>query len=188
MKREDLEKLGITDKEQLDNIMALHGQDIESHKTKVTTAQEEVKTVKDQLKEAAKQIEDFKGMDVEGIKKASDDWKTKFENAQKDAETKMNQLKFEHALDGALSGAKAKNQKAVKALLNTEGLKLLEDGSILGLKEQLEKIKSENDYLFEGEKVDPKIVGQTSGAKVTSDAIVEAARQAAGLSSSNGEK
>jgi len=70
---------------------------------------------------------------------------------------------------------------AVRALLKETDLKLAEDGSIVGLTEQLEKVKTENDYLFESEDANPKIV--TGGNKTTTntDPIVFAARKAAGL-------
>jgi hypothetical protein len=91
-------------------------------------------------------------------------------------------LKFDYALTGALSGAKAKNTKAVKALLNTNDLKLGEDGTLVGLSEQLAKVKSENGYLFEDETPSPKIVaGGGNNQSIIGDSVVEAARKAAGL-------
>ncbi len=48
-------------------------------KEKFDTKETELKNINIQLTEANKQIESFKGMDVEGIKKAADDWKTKYE-------------------------------------------------------------------------------------------------------------
>ena len=178
MKREDLKELNLSD-DALDKIMALHGADIEKHKSAVTNAKAEADALKKQLDEAGKQIESFKGMDVEGIKKAADDWKNKYEQSQKDAAAQLENVKFEHSLEGALSAAKAKNLKAVRALLNPEGLKLSDDG-IVGLKEQLEKIKAENDYLFEGEKPVQKIVDKTTNT-TTSDGLLDTVRKYAGV-------
>jgi hypothetical protein len=56
-----------------------------------------------------------------------------------------------------------------------------EDGTISGLKEQLEKIQSEHDYLFVSDVPTPTIVTGGSNRKIMSDPIVEAARKAAGL-------
>lgn len=78
------------------------------------------------------------------------EWKTKAEQAAKDAEARVAAVQFDTALEAALSAAKAKNPKTVKALLNMDGLKL-SDGQIIGLKEQLESIQKDNDFLFEGE-------------------------------------
>jgi len=181
MKREDLIKLGIAE-DMVDKIMALHGSDIESHKTKQSTTEAELKTAKDQLIEANKQIESFKGMDIEGVKKTADEWKSKAEQAAKDAADQVAKLKFDHALDGALTGAKAKNPKAVRALLDTEQLKFNDaDGSIIGLKDQLEKIQKENDYLFASDDQPPTIVLGSNNQSVHTDAFEAAMLKGAGI-------
>lgn len=180
MNKKDLTDLGIAE-DVAEKIIVLHGKDIESHKQKLATAQAELDGVKAQLTEAGTTIEGFKKLDVEGIKVAANEWKAKAEQAQADAAKQITSLKFDHALDGALAGAKAKNAKAVKALLQSDILKLQEDGSIMGLKEQLETIKSENDYLFESEVPTPKVVLGGQNKSVISDAVVDAARKAAGL-------
>lgn len=181
MKREELKALGLTD-EQIDKVMGINGQDIEASKTKLTTATTELEALKTQLTAANTQIEDFKKLDVEGVKKAADEWKTKAEKAQADAAAQMTELRFNHALDGALTVAKAKNSKAVRALLKSDDLKLAEDGSIVGLKDQLEKIKSENDYLFESDKPALKVVvGGKTQSTTASNPFLAAVRKGAGL-------
>lgn len=182
MKREDLKGLNLSD-EAIDSIMALHGKDIEGHKSRLSTLQTELDGVKVQLTEAGTAIESFKAMKPDELKAAADDWKTKAEQAQTDAANQLAALKFDHALENSLTGAKVKNVKAVRALLSTDALKFNEaDGSIIGLNEQIEKIKSENDYLFADVKEPPKIVtGGNSKSVITGDAVVNAARKAAGL-------
>ncbi len=66
-------------------------------------------------------------MDVEGIKAAADEYKQKYEKAKEEAEKELEKIKFNHAIEKALAGAKAKNIKAVKALLDMEGLKLTDE-------------------------------------------------------------
>ena len=182
MKREDLKALGLSD-EHIDKIMALNGQDIEKQKGSLVTLQTEADGLKKQLEEAGVTIEGFKKLDIAAIQTAADEWKTKAEQAQKDAADQVARLRFDHALDGALSGAKARNPKAVRALLNLDGLKLNEaDNSIAGLKEQIEKIQTENDFLFESSEKTPTIVKGGTNQPVMSDPVILAARQAAGLS------
>lgn len=182
MKREDLEKFGLT-AEQIDKVMAAHGADIESHKAKVTDADAKLKAATDQLAEATKTIDGFKAMNVDQIKAAADEWKSKAEKAQADAAAQLTALKFDHALETALTGAKAKNAKAVRALLQMDALKLNEaDGSILGLKEQLEKVKTDNDYLFTSDTPDPQLSLGGNHKPLNMDAVTLAARKAAGLS------
>lgn len=181
MKREELKALELAD-DVIDKIMALHGKDVEASKTALTTAQTELDNAKKQLTEANTAIEGFKKLDVDGIKAAADEWKTKAEQAQAEATAQVSKLKFDHALDGALTGAKAKNAKAVRALLSMETLKLNDaDGSIVGLKDQLETLQKENDYLFESETPTPKIVLGGNNKPITEDALSAAMRKGAGL-------
>lgn len=172
MKTEFLKELKM-EQDVIDKILAENGRDIEAAKAKYADYDD----VKKQLKEANKQISSFKEMDIDGIKKAADDWKEKAEKAESEADKKIEALQFDHALDGALSGAKAKNAKAVKALLNMDGLKY-NNGEVIGLNEQLEKIKSENDYLFDSGEKPPRVVTKTQGATETIDTKREQANAA----------
>lgn len=180
MKREQLKELGLEDAV-IDKIMGLHGTDIESHKTKVTELQGQVDAAQIQLTEANTQIEKFKGMKPEELKAAADEWRVKFDQAQADAKNQLESLKFDHALESALTGARARNPKAVASLLSRDALKLNDDGSILGLKEQLETIQKDNDYLFESSTPTPKIVIGGNNKSVVGDPMIIAAREAAGL-------
>ena len=180
MKKEDLKELGIEDEELVKQIIILHGKDIESLKATNDTNATELDSLRKQLEEASQTIESFKKLDVDGIKAAADEWKAKAEQAQKDAEAQVYKVRYESALADALKGHKAKNVKAVRALLNEADLKLTDEG-IVGLKAQLEAIKSENEFLFDSDEPRPRIVAGAQNKTVISDLTVEAARKAAGL-------
>ena len=181
MNKKDLIALGVSE-EIADQVIVLHGKDIEGHKSKLTTVQAEIDGLKSQLTEASTTIEGFKKLDIDGIKAAADDWKAKAEQAQTDAAKQLAAVKFDHALETALNGAKVKNAKAVSALLSTDALKYNEaDGTIIGLDEQLAKIKSENDYLFADAKPAPQIVTGGKSQSIMGDPVIDAARKAAGL-------
>ena len=193
MNKQDLAKLGIEDEELVQKIIVLHGKDIERLKSELDAKAGEIEQLNNQLAEAGKAIEGFKEMDIDGIKKAAEEWKSKAEQAKLEADQKVQELKLEHALKDALVAAKAKNPKVVKALLEMDKIKFSEDGNSLeGLDEQLETIKQENDYLFdipapveeteeEEEEPEPKIVARTENKGILGDAAVSAARKAAGL-------
>lgn len=66
------------------------------------------------------------------------------------AEQRIVAMQFENALTNALTTAKAKNPKAVAALIDRQVLKLKGD-NIHGLKEQIEAIRQENGFLFADE-------------------------------------
>lgn len=146
-------------------------------KDKYTALEAERDGFKAQLAEASKVIDDFKSMDIESVKKSAGEWKSKAEKAEIDAQTKINEMKFEFALSRAVAESKAKNTKAVRALLDIDGMKQNGD-EIVGLKEQLEKIKAENDYLFGGEETPPPFTkggmgGDSSGKKMTLDELMK---------------
>ena len=70
------------------------------------------------------------------------------QKAQTDFEAKLQEQSYNFALESALSGAKVRNAKAVKALLDIEKIKLVGD-KLSGLEEQLEALKTSDGYLFE---------------------------------------
>ena len=65
-----------------------------------------------------------------------------------DYENKINQMQFDYALDGALTNAKSKNNKALKALLDMNSIKY-QEGKLEGLQEQIEALQKDASYLFD---------------------------------------
>ena len=93
----------------------------------------------EQLKQAAGNSEELKAQ-IEQLqaenKKAAEEW-----------QAKMAQMQLDFAIERALAAAKAKNAKAVKALLDMEKVKL--DGEqLLGLDDQLKALQQSDPYLF----------------------------------------
>jgi hypothetical protein len=168
MKTEFLKSLNLS-QEVIDKIMAENGKDIAAEQKKADKIIQErdsyklkAESLETQVNDANTEIQKFKDMDIDGIKKAADDWKETAEKAKADADKQISQMKFDYALSAALTGAKAKNAKAVKALLDMDGLKF-NDGKIVGLDEQLAQIKADNDYLFESDEPAPEFVKGTNG-------------------------
>lgn len=169
MTKEELEALGLTE-EQIKDVFKINGKDIEKVKGDLKGKEETIETLQGQLDTANKEIEDFKELDVDEIKKRADDYKTKYETAETEAKEELESLKFEHQLEGAIRDSKAKNVKAVKALLDVDSLKESKN-QIEDIKAALESTKADNDYLF-GE-IDPEGTGGSLGAgerkKIDSD-------------------
>jgi len=170
MKTEFLKSLNLS-QEVIDKIMAENGKDIAVEQKKAEKVIQErdsyklkAESLETQVNDANTEIQKFKDMDIDGIKKAADDWKETAEKAKADADKQISQMKFDYALSAALTGAKAKNTKAVKALLDMDGLKFNDnDGKIVGLDEQLAQIRADNDYLFESDEPAPEFVKGTNG-------------------------
>lgn len=111
MKREQLKEMGL-EKEQIDSIMKINGDDIENAKSAPAVKIRDLQTEVSELKE---QIVDLQRANADAVTAHSDE---------------MNQLKFDFAVEKALFRAKAKNIKAVisDALdITAEDLKYLRD-------------------------------------------------------------
>lgn len=158
MTRKQLEDLGLT-KEQADSVMKINGDDIENAKgttsTEIKNLQTEVEGLKTQVGDRDKQLETLKASagDNADLKKQIEDLQTENATAKATHESELNQLKIDFAVEKALTGAKAKNIKAVKALLELGEAKLDKDGNVKGLDEQIEKLRSGDDtkFLFEAQ-------------------------------------
>ena len=101
----------------------------------------ELKKAKESIKELTDRVANFDGVDVEALKSAATTWETKYnEDMQK---TTLN-----YEIEKALICTKAKNQKAVRSLLDNEKITFA-DGKVAGLQEQLEALRESDSYLFE---------------------------------------
>lgn len=140
MKREFIKGLlpDITD-EVLDKIMGENGKDVEGVKAKFA----DYDSMKTQLAEANTKLA---GYDPE--------WKAKAEQAEKDAAAKIADMQFDGLLTGAVSAAKGKNAKAIRALLDVDALKASKNQEA-DIKTALEALAKDNGYLFDTEPVPP---------------------------------
>ena len=124
---------------------------------------EELKKAKTEITNRDTQLEELKKVDAEKLQTEI----TTLQQTNKDLADKhaaeIKQLKIDQAIERHLSDAKAKNTKAVKALLDLEHVELSEDGSIKNLDSQLKTLKESDAYLFEPEKTDPKLKGSQPG-------------------------
>ena len=149
MKRDFLKELELTD-EAIDKIMAENGKDIEKHKTQADTFKAELDTVKGQLVEANKQIEGFKELDIDGIKEAADDWKEKYETAEKDYQAKVFEMERDGLIKDKLSGLKFTSDYAKKGVfeeIKAKDLKV-DNGALIGFDDVLKGIQENSPDAF----------------------------------------
>lgn len=121
-------------------------------KSKFDEVNNDNKELKKQLKDRDTQLTDLqsKAQGNDDLQKQIQQLQDANKKATDDYEAKLAQQSFDFALKEALSGAKAKNPKAVEALLNKDAIKL--DGDkLLGLDEQLKTLKESDSYLFDAE-------------------------------------
>lgn len=125
MKREFLQNIRVNDqpltKEIIDAIMAENGKDIENAKASV---------------------------DVESLRQELAQWQEKFNRAQADHQNELDSLALEGVLQAAVSAARGKNFKAIKALLDMDALRQSEDRES-AVTQAIGKLKEEAGYLFD---------------------------------------
>lgn len=152
MKRSFLTDLGI-DSDAVDKIMKEHGATVNSLKDeldKVDEYKQQIEDLNGQIQDRDKQLEELseKAKDNEELTKEIDTLKEQNKQTAKEYQEKLEQQTFEYKLDKALSEVKARNPKAVKALLDMENIKLDGD-NLLGLDDQLKALQDSDAYLFD---------------------------------------
>lgn len=177
MTRKFLEDMGLT-KEQIDKILDENSSDIgkakgevEGLKTQLETANKDKEGLEQQLEDTNKTLSDLQksNEDAESLKTQISDLQNKIKTNGEKHNAEIQRLKVDAAVNSALTASKAKNIKAVKALLNLDNPELLEDGTIKGLDEQIkELIKAEDSkFLFDNSK--PHMKGANVGENGNDD-------------------
>lgn len=177
MKREFLQNLKVGDqslsKEVIDAIMAENGRDIENAKAPFA----DYDTLKSQLAEAQKTIKGFQdqGADIEAVRRTAKEWEDKYNQAVADHNQKMTDMAFDRALETAITGAKGRSVKAIRALLDVDALKGSKNQEA-DIKTALEAVQKENGYLFDTGATPPRYApGTGTGTVVESSDGVAAA-------------
>lgn len=149
MNTETLQGIGLND-EQIRSVMAEYGKEINPLKQAQANAEQERDSLKSQLEDVNGQLSEAqknskKGSELQGQLK---DLQKQFDDSKAKAEEQLQATKKDYEIAAALSKAGAKNDKAVKALLDTEKVNFDDNGKLIGLSEQLEAVKKDNDFLF----------------------------------------
>ena len=160
MNKEDLLKLGLTE-EQAEKVLSANMEQLKGFIPKARF--DEVNSAKKQaekdLSERDKQLKTLKNT----IKQLQDENKA----SKEQYEANISKIKLDNAIDNALGNAKARNSRAVKALLDMEKIKF-ENEILSGLDEQLKALKEAEDtkFLFEEikEPAKPNFSGVELGA------------------------
>lgn len=166
MTRDTLVEMGLTEELAAKVMGSLNGNYVP--KNRFNEISRENESLKEAAKEHEKQLETLKKSagDNESLSQQIADLQAANQTAKESYEAQMNQLKIDFAVEKALTGAKAKNITAAKALLDLKDAKLDEDGSVKGLSEQIEKLSKAEDskFLFDTAPAQPKLKGFQPGA------------------------
>ena len=160
MKREFLQNFKVGDqplpKEIIDEIMAENGRDIESAKKPFA----DYDSIKEQLQTAKDGLKAFEGVDVAQLQSKVADLQGELNAKDTEWQGKLADMAFDHALEAAITGAKGKSAKAIRALLDVDTLKGSKNQEA-DIKAALEGLKKDSGYLFDDGRVPPPYSGGT---------------------------
>lgn len=178
MKREFLQNFKVGEqplpKEVIDAILDEHSRSIGAVKADNDNLRSQLQTAKDGLKA-------FEGVDVKELQ--GQITKLQQDLADKDTahQAELANMAFDRALDSAITAAKGKNAKAIKALLDVDALKASKNQET-DIKTALEGLQKESGYLFDdGKAPPPYAAGTGTGAYQGSSGPVDTLRAAMGL-------
>lgn len=78
-----------------------------------------------------------------------------YRDAMREVEEKFARLELERMIDAELERANSRSPKILKALIDADGI-TMEDGKLLGLSEQLERLRNEYGFIFAEDEERPK--------------------------------
>lgn len=170
MNKEDLLKLGLTE-EQAEKVLSENTEQLKGFipKARFDEVNNAKKQAEKDLSDRDKQLETLKNStgDVETLKNTIKQLQDENKASKEQYEANISKIKLDNAIDNALGNAKAKNSRAVRALLDMEKIKF-ENETLSGLDEQLKALKEAEDskFLFEEikEPAKPSFSGVEPGA------------------------
>ncbi len=147
MKLEELTKLGIPE-ETAKKVLALNEAEVSAETKKLADKDAELTMATDKIKELTEAVKKFDGVDVDKLK-------TDLAEMSKKYAEDTAALKLDNALSKMLSSCGARDADIVGKLLDRTIIKLGEDGKLVGVSEQLEKLKTDKSFLFGDDKPAP---------------------------------
>ena len=175
MKREFLEGLEL-DKETIDTIMAEYGKTTQG-------LREERDNLKTQINDANKEIQSYKDMDIDSIKKSAEDWKTKYEEMEANQKAEKEKSIRDERTNAFFNDVKFASESAkagVIAQFNAKDFKYDEESNkFLGASEWLNDLKEKDSGAFLSDVANPKFT--TTPTAPTNDSSMDKILHAMGL-------
>ena len=167
MTKEELVKLGLTE-DLAKTVAEASAAELKEFipKSRFNEVSESNKALKTQITDRDKQLETLKKAsgDAEAMKTKIEELQAANKTAAEEHEAQIRQIRMDHAVESALTGAKAKNVKAVRALLNLDDLDVDDDGKVKGLDKQIKKLAEADDTKFLFDATEDAGAGADGGA------------------------
>ena len=169
MKRDFLKDLGIEDKALIDKILDENSKDIGRAKGDIEDLENQITRLQKDLEKKTSELDSLKESTKDYSELSERITKLDADNAQLiadkkqlevDLDLKVSQILKNHAIENGVRDAKAKNVKAVMALLDVEKITYT-DGKLDGLQTQLDTLMSDENSSFMFGETKPILSGTT---------------------------
>lgn len=151
MKTDELTSIGLTD-EQATQVLAINGKDIEKHKSRITSLEEERDNYKNQLDTANATLKKFDGIDPTKFQEEIQTYKSQAEEAERNYNLKITQRDQRDWLNKKLdaygvSSPLARKQIVSECMDEDSGL-TWKDGSFFGFDDYMKSEKEKDSTLY----------------------------------------
>lgn len=164
-------------KTEFDRAVAENYKTAAEHEKKVSRLNDDLAAMTTRAETAEATLKGFEGKDFDAITRERDEWKQKHDQIIADHQKEQEDREFYADLDAAITEAKGKNPKAIKALLDIEALRKSRNRQ-KDILSALESLRSDSGYLFDDNGgqarfTDPKgNGGNGGGATITKKEIM----------------
>lgn len=179
MKKEELQKLGLTD-EQINEVFKMNGQDVNNAKSELENAKKELEDYKAQFTSTQAELKKLQELKPEELSKQVSDLNEKLASQKADFEKQIADRNFNDLLAKTVTTAGGREAKAIMPFLDIEALKASKNQEA-DIKTAIEAVKSEHDYLFASTEPVKNAVSSTASNANASNTALDFAKSVMGI-------
>ena len=179
MKKEDLQKLGLTE-EQINEVFKMNGLDVNGAKGELENAKKELEDYKAQFTSTQAELKKLQELKPEELSKQVSDLNEKLASQKADFEKQIADRNFNDLLAKTVTTAGGREAKAIMPFLDIEALKASKNQEA-DIKSAIETVKSEHDYLFTSTEPVKNAVSSTASNANASNTALDFAKSVMGI-------
>lgn len=179
MKKEDLQKLGLTE-DQINEVFKMNGLDVNGAKGELENAKKELENYKAQFTSTQAELKKLQELKPEELSKQVSDLNEKLATQKADFEKQIADRNFNDLLTKSVATAGGREEKAIIPFLDIEALKASKNQET-DIKSAIEAVKKDHDYLFTSNEPVKNPVSSTQGNGSTGDTGLDFARSIMGV-------
>nr|DAU33136.1 MAG TPA: minor structural protein [Caudoviricetes sp.]DAX82240.1 MAG TPA: minor structural protein [Caudoviricetes sp.] len=179
MKKEELQKLGLTE-EQINEVFKMNGLDVNGAKGELENAKKELEDYKAQFTSTQAELKKLQELKPEELSKQVSDLNEKLASQKADFEKQIADRNFNDLLAKTVTTAGGREAKAIMPFLDIEALKASKNQEA-DIKSAIEAVKGEHDYLFASTEPVKNAVSSTASNANASNTALDFAKSVMGI-------